>query len=85
MKFKVEEQKVILDYSKQGLEDFDLNNDYKINVKNDICIICMHKAEKENILRCPVCNQAYHKQHLEEWLLMNEICPTCQSAIKLTF
>jgi len=76
-------QKIIINYSKQTLEEIDLNNDYKVNIKNDICIICMQQAEKENILRCPACNQAYHEKHLEEWLLTHESCAICQSAIRL--
>ncbi|MHA1443342.1 MAG: AAA domain-containing protein [Candidatus Hodarchaeales archaeon] len=76
-------KKVVLNYSKRVLEEIDLNNDYKLSGKSDICIICMQKAEKENILRCPACNQAYHKQHLEEWLLTHETCAICQSAIKI--
>jgi DNA replication ATP-dependent helicase Dna2 len=81
----VQSQKIVLEYSKRILEGVDLNYEYKMSVENDICLICMQKAEKENILRCPACNQAYHKQHLEEWLLTHETCVICQSTIKLTF
>jgi DNA replication ATP-dependent helicase Dna2 len=76
-------QGIVLDYSKQTLDKKFLNNDYKVSIKSDLCIICMQIAKKQNILRCPACDQAYHKQHLEEWLLTHETCAICQSTIKL--
>ena len=82
---ETEPQKIVLDYSKQALDKKFLNNDYKVSVKSDLCIICLQAAKKQNILRCPVCDQAYHKHHLEEWLLTHETCVICQSTIKLAF
>ena len=76
-------QKIVLNDSKQALDRNFFNNDYILSAKSDLCIICMEVIERQNIIRCPVCNQAYHKHHLEEWLLTNETCAICQSSIKL--
>ena len=49
-------------------------------------IMCMHcyvfMKENEEALQCPLCNAAYHKNHIEEYVLVNHCCPICRGKLK---
>lgn len=49
------------------------------------CSICMQIIEKnDNIIRCPSCDVAYHKDHLYQWIVGNGTCPTCKARLRIT-
>jgi hypothetical protein len=49
------------------------------------CSICMQIIEDHSkLIRCPVCDIAYHKNHLYQWIVGNGTCPTCKSRLKIT-
>ena len=77
----------VIDAFKTLETEFETTPDTLIIINPNILINArtMQIAKKQNILRCPACDQAYHKHHREEWLLTNETCAICQSTIKLAY
>ncbi len=78
--------------------EYSPNHSYKINFKStDInydlvtneavtvaCSICMQTiTNKENIIRCPSCDIAFHKNHLYQWVVGNGTCPACKVRLKI--
>ena len=50
-----------------------------------ICSICLQLIDTlEDIIRCPSCDIAYHKNHLYEWLKMSGNCPACKVKLRIT-
>ncbi|MHA2224387.1 MAG: AAA domain-containing protein [Candidatus Hodarchaeales archaeon] len=70
--------------SHQALAHEDMSREYSVSINHNTCVLCQKPVEKETILRCPICNQAYHRNHLIEWLNSHEICVTCQTRIELS-
>ncbi|MHA2245539.1 MAG: AAA domain-containing protein [Candidatus Hodarchaeales archaeon] len=71
------------DISHQSLAPEDINKEFTITIQHNICILCQESVVKP-FLRCPICNQAYHGNHLREWLDNHDVCTNCQSRIQLT-
>lgn len=50
------------------------------------CIICRERMEVDGIhgdcKMLPVCNHAFHKHCLREWLVQQQSCPTCRADIQ---
>ncbi|MFX0210687.1 MAG: AAA domain-containing protein, partial [Candidatus Hodarchaeota archaeon] len=78
------EPSIEVDISYQLLTPEDINQEYTVKVNHNICILCQESVENKVILRCPICNQAYHGNHLREWLDGHDTCVTCRSRIQLT-
>ncbi|MFX1285794.1 MAG: AAA domain-containing protein [Promethearchaeota archaeon] len=78
------EPSIEVDISYQALAPEDINQEFTLTVKHNVCILCQESVESKVILRCPICNQAYHDHHLREWLDTHDTCVTCQSRIQLT-
>jgi DNA replication ATP-dependent helicase Dna2 len=76
--------KIESDFSFQSLTKEDINVEYMMGSEHPICVLCQEFVSDKFELRCPVCNQAYHEDHLRTWLESNEVCATCQSKIQLT-
>ncbi|MFX0084782.1 MAG: AAA domain-containing protein [Candidatus Hodarchaeota archaeon] len=76
--------KVESDFSYQSLTKDDINEEYIIGNEHRICVLCQEFVSEKLGLSCPVCNQAYHEDHLRTWLESNDFCVTCQSKILLT-
>lgn len=68
----------------QSFSQDDINKDYAFAIGHNICILCQDPVNDKIILRCPVCNQAYHENHLREWLESSDVCAICQTKIQLT-
>ncbi len=78
------EPSIETDSSYQSLADEDINKEFSFKIEHNICVLCQEPVRNESILRCPICKQAYHEQHIQEWLLNQDVCVTCQSRIQLT-
>jgi hypothetical protein len=52
---------------------------------NVTCSICLQKIDThEQLIRCPSCDIAFHKNHLYQWILGNGNCPACKSRLRIT-
>ncbi|UCE15060.1 MAG: AAA family ATPase [Candidatus Heimdallarchaeota archaeon] len=78
------EPRIDSDMSHLSIAQEDINKQSSIIVEHHICILCQEPVEDEVVLRCPICNQAYHTNHLQDWLAANDVCVTCQSRIQIT-
>jgi hypothetical protein len=62
--------------------------DYSLETSDAIkvtCSICLQKIEDQtNMIRCPSCDIAFHKNHLYQWIVGNGNCPACKSRLKVT-
>lgn len=72
------------DISYQPLTQTDVNQGITVPGEYTICVLCQNLVEGQTTLRCPICNQAYHLDHLRDWLVSHDFCVTCQSRIQLT-
>ena len=73
------------DISYQSLAEEDINKEFSIKIEHsNICVLCQERVREESILRCPICKQGYHKEHIQDWLLNQDVCATCQSRIQLS-
>ena len=79
----IREQRIEVDISLQSLSDDEINNEFIPIANHNICVLCLESIENMVKLRCPICNQAYHVDHLQEWLDTHDTCVTCQSRIQL--
>ncbi|MFX1504976.1 MAG: AAA domain-containing protein [Promethearchaeota archaeon] len=77
------EQRIEVDTSFQSLSRDDINKEFIHNINHSICVICLESVENLEKLRCPICNQAYHVDHLQEWLDYHDTCVICQSRIQI--
>ncbi|MFX0124213.1 MAG: AAA domain-containing protein [Candidatus Hodarchaeota archaeon] len=84
IKKTIKEQSIEVDFSFQSLSPDDINKEYAQKINHNICVLCLESVENKKRLRCPICNQAYHGNHLREWLENHDTCVTCQSRIQLT-
>jgi len=75
--------KIESDFSFRSLNQEDINEEYTTTIKHKICILCQEPVNEDIELRCPVCNQAYHEDHLKTWLESNDVCVICQTMIRL--
>jgi DNA replication ATP-dependent helicase Dna2 len=78
------EQRIEVDISFQSLTEDEINKEFIHKIDHDICVLCLESIVNPGKLRCPICNQAYHVDHLQEWLDTHDTCVTCQSRIQLT-
>eukprot|EP01034_Spumella_vulgaris_P040810 gene40810-50502_t len=60
------------------------NNEF-IDYSNDNhhnCSICISDfATHDVLLELPICQHCYHKECINEWLLLHNTCPLCKSAV----
>eukprot|EP00644_Phytophthora_capsici_P001339 jgi/Phyca11/542817/estExt2_Genewise1Plus.C_PHYCAscaffold_100213 len=45
------------------------------------CCICLNDYEASQSLRVLPCAHHFHKECVDEWLLVNSTCPTCRKSI----
>ncbi|CAI5734323.1 unnamed protein product [Hyaloperonospora brassicae] len=45
------------------------------------CCICLNNYEASQLLRVLPCGHHFHKECVDEWLLVNSTCPTCRKSI----
>lgn len=45
------------------------------------CCICLNEYELLQELRVLPCSHHFHKDCVDEWLLVNSTCPTCRTSI----
>lgn len=45
------------------------------------CCICLNEYELHQDLRVLPCNHHFHKDCVDEWLVVNSTCPTCRTSI----
>jgi len=63
------------------IEDFTIESQKPKLVK---CAICYQSInETDELIRCPVCDAAFHKEHLYKWLIAQGTCPICKSKLKI--
>ncbi len=72
-----------VDFQYQDMTNSDINEKYTHKISHTLCVLCQKPVDNVTILKCPVCEQAYHLGHIEEWLFEHETCVTCQSKIQL--
>ncbi len=62
--------------------------EYNLVTDSDVkitCSICLQFIlNPEDIIRCPSCDIAYHKNHLYEWVKMSGNCPACKAKLRIT-
>jgi hypothetical protein len=61
--------------------------EYNLVTDSDVkvtCSICLQVIHNQDIIRCPSCDIAFHKNHLYEWLKMNGKCPACKVKLRIT-
>jgi hypothetical protein len=78
------EPRLETDISHQLLAHEDINKEFTVTIQHNICVLCQESVKEKIIPRCPICNQAYHADHLREWLDNHDVCVTCQSKVQLT-
>lgn len=78
------EPRIDSDMSHLSIAQEDINKQFSIAIEHNICVLCQEPVEDEVVLRCPICNQAYHMNHLQEWLAANDVCVICQSHMSIT-
>ena len=62
--------------------EYNLATDSDIKITCSICLQIIHNPD--DIIRCPSCDIAYHKNHLYEWLKMSGDCPICKVKLRIT-
>jgi DNA replication ATP-dependent helicase Dna2 len=72
------------DISYQPLAQDDVNIGVTIPKEDPVCVLCQNPVQDQTSLRCPICHQAYHLDHLRDWLMSQDFCVTCQSHIQIT-
>ncbi len=65
-----------------AIEDYSLKTSEKSKVKCSICLQII--GDHKNLIRCPSCDIAYHKNHLYQWIVGNGTCPACKSRLRIT-
>lgn len=45
------------------------------------CCICLNEYELQQELRVLPCAHHFHKDCVDEWLMVNSTCPTCRTSI----
>lgn len=63
-------------------EDYELRTSEPSKVKCSICLQIID--DHSNLIRCPSCDIAYHKNHLYQWIVGNGTCPACKSRLRIT-
>ncbi len=59
---------------------FELKTEQSNNIT---CVICYQNITDNNqILRCPSCDVAFHKNHLLQWVFENQKCPICKAKLR---
>ena len=65
-----------------GKEKYEVKNYTNNDIENDTCPICFLEIGKEEIVRCPCCNNVIHKECMEKWLRMGKSnCVYCRSDV----
>lgn len=49
--------------------------------EHEMCIICMNKVERGQIVNVLHCNHIYHHHCILDWIQMNIRCPTCRDTV----
>ncbi len=63
-------------------DDFSLESDEASKV---MCSICMQTiSKKASLIRCPSCDVAFHKNHLQQWIVTKNNCPACKANLRIT-
>ncbi len=66
----------------QATADYSLESDEAMNV---ICSVCLQKiTSHSDLIRCPSCDVAFHKNHLHQWIVNNNSCPACKASLRIT-
>ncbi|KAK9760390.1 hypothetical protein K7432_015630 [Basidiobolus ranarum] len=51
------------------------------NTEDALCVICLEEYRDGELIRKPRCNHHFHRQCLDEWLLINKYCPLCKADV----
>ncbi len=62
--------------------EYNLSTDSDVKITCSICLQII--STPDDIIRCPSCDIAYHKNHLYEWLKMSGDCPACKAKLRIT-
>ncbi|MHA1345988.1 MAG: RING finger domain-containing protein [Candidatus Heimdallarchaeaceae archaeon] len=62
--------------------EYNLVTDSEVNITCSICLQIIHSTKE--IIRCPSCDIAYHKNHLYEWLKQSGNCPACKAKLRMS-
>lgn len=49
--------------------------------EDSTCCICLNDYEPHQDLRVLPCEHHFHKDCVDEWLVVNSTCPTCRTSI----
>ncbi|UJG41733.1 MAG: E3 ubiquitin protein ligase [Candidatus Heimdallarchaeum aukensis] len=48
------------------------------------CSICFQSINNlKNSIRCPSCDNIFHKNHLYQWIIQKGTCPTCKTKLRI--
>lgn len=59
------------------------------SISGNKCIVCLQEfsfasgATAINVLLCPNCNYAAHKDHFNTWMQHKNVCPICKTEINM--
>ncbi|UJG44548.1 MAG: E3 ubiquitin protein ligase [Candidatus Heimdallarchaeum endolithica] len=62
-------------------KDFKLVGTSKMRLKCGICFQSIN--DLENSIRCPSCDNIFHKNHLYQWIIQKGTCPTCKAKLRI--
>ncbi len=55
-------------------------------IKINWCIVCRKEIMRSDlVLSCPSCQRAFHKEHIQEWLKVKGMCPSCGERLSEKF
>ncbi|KAF7702890.1 RING-H2 finger protein ATL5 [Cucumispora dikerogammari] len=49
------------------------------------CSICLTEYEKDDEVKILPCNHNYHKECIDNWFNVDDICPTCRKPVNILF
>jgi len=61
--------------------DYRLETDENAQIRCNICLQPIY--EHVSIIRCPSCDNAFHKEHLYKWITQHSSCPVCKAKLRI--
>ncbi|MBY8999779.1 MAG: hypothetical protein KGD64_02590 [Candidatus Heimdallarchaeota archaeon] len=67
---------------KNNAHDYKLITDAEIQIMCSVCLQII--SDSNDIVRCPSCDIAFHKNHLYDWVKIRGNCPACKVNLRTT-
>ena len=62
--------------------EYSLETNEMSKVQCSICLLVI--KDRKEIIRCPSCDIAFHKNHLYQWIVGNGTCPACKARLTIS-